>query len=410
MSSTPSGRGERKTSAPIEDRLDLLDFLALLSRMRWSWLGASLVVAIGALAIALSLPLYYKSTATFLPPLGSSSSGYLSLLSGGALPTGFEGNQVSGRELVPLLNSRSMRVAMIEELDLQERYSESTLRGTLQALSKHLEIGLETEGGFAATTIVAISISTWDEDPAFAAEMANWMVEELEARVTSMNTEQASMQAEFLETEIESARSKLEQDQQEFAEFSQQTHVFSLDQQLVAVAGAIADAQANLSALRIREAAIAPLYGADHPLRRTLRRERQAAEAEFEKVMKGGAGDLVLDLSKLPEHQQEYLSLYSRVTVGIKLLEQLVPQLELAGLRARFQAPRLRPVEAAVPADYKDRPKRATIVLAIVVLFQVLWVLWLLVTERMRVLRIANPARHREIMRVLRPRAYPHGD
>ena len=382
----------------MNNDIDILNLVTAFGHRWRTWLASSVLV--GLLAILFStfvLPKEYRSSAIVLPPESSASAGVMGLIGGIGAATTLEVNSIGGRELITLLNTRSIRVALIEEFDLLKRYDDETLYEALRRMQDYLLIEEEVEGGLATMTIVSVKISVWDEDPEFAANMVNWLVDEADRRVRDISLSKANWDRDYMSAKLAETTAAHLAAQTALEEFAVQTGMFALEEQLGQMALALSEQGAQIMALEIEERSAATRYSAEHPIRRELSRRILAARSTVEDLRSSGAGGLLPALDRLPEAQREYFELFLEAKIQLEMLEQLTTRLEMARMQGDYDRVRLRVLQRAVAPDYKDRPKRAWIVLGICVVYQLLWFAWFGLGERLRTIEENEPERYARI-------------
>lgn len=384
--------------------IDILELVTAFGHRWRAWLASSVAVGVGAILFStFVLTMEYRSSAVVLPPEGGGGSGVLSLLSAGAgAGLDFEVNAIDGRELVTVFNTRDIRVGLIEKFGLLERYGDESLYEALRRMRNYLLIEEEVDGGLAAMTIVSVKISAWDEDPQFAADMVNWLVDEADRRVREVSLSKAHWDERYTAVKLAEATEAHQVAQTALEGFARETGVFALEVQLGHMAEAIAAQQAQIMALEIEDEAASQRYSANHPVRRELARRIGAARTKVADLRATGSGGLLPALDAIPEAQKEYFDLFLDATIQMGIVEQLTTRLEMTRMQGDYDRARLRVLQAAVPSDYKDRPKRAWIVLGICMAYQLLWFGWFLFGERMRSIEAHDPERHARIRAMMR--------
>ena len=183
--------------------LDLL--LVLVENLRLLILGPILV---GVLAFAygsLQTPVYTART-TLIPPAASSGGGGASLLSQlGGLEAlaglGVGGASPGAAKVNVYLQSDVFRDRLIDRFDLLKRWSmndQQAARGTLRGA---IEIVDDRKAGLLAVEVTLA-------DPLFAAELANGVVQEMQAMLGAMAVQEAKARRVYLEEQLEEASRK----------------------------------------------------------------------------------------------------------------------------------------------------------------------------------------------------------
>lgn len=193
---------EEFNTAP-EDEISLLDLLeTIVANLRLLILGP-LAVGIVALGISFLITPTFTAKTTILPPANSSgASSLLGALGGlGDIAGAAAGLKNPSEQFVAYLKSDSLRNQLIKEFDLQKRYDQDYLFDTRKKLETRVNITAEKQSGL-------ISIEVDDEDPEFAAKLANAHVIQLRVLVGRVTAQEAKDRREFMEEQVNEAMKK----------------------------------------------------------------------------------------------------------------------------------------------------------------------------------------------------------
>jgi uncharacterized protein involved in exopolysaccharide biosynthesis len=161
-------------------------------------------LAAGLLALGISFLITPTFTAktTILPPVSGGASNLLGALGGlGDIAGAAAGLKNPSEQFVAYLKSDSLRNSLIADFDLQKRYDQEYLVDTRKALEGNVKIVAEKQSGL-------ISIEVDDEDPAFAAKLANAHVSKLQELVGRVAAQEAKDRREFMESQVDEAMKK----------------------------------------------------------------------------------------------------------------------------------------------------------------------------------------------------------
>jgi len=350
----------------------------------WRFLAASFfVAAVIAAVFALLQPNWYKSTATFLPPQGS--SGLLDKVAGGLSSTlktfgiAGMGGESGAYSYLSILESRRMGERIIDTFDLVSVYEveEGSMEKALGQLEDNTRFDFEEDG--------RVVISVWDTDPKRAAEMANTYFTYLNDISTDMNSAEARGNRQFVELQYNSVRDSLIHLEERMAAFQKRTKIFALKEQTEAAISAAGDMYAQLGMQKVYLGILERSQGEADADVRALR----IAVEEMEKQIPGLGdndltamlGDSVQDLSK---EGLTYLRLYRDIEILSKLQAFLLPMYQQSLIDERKDMHVLVPLDTAVPAEKKNRPRRSIIVLAAGLSVFVLAGAFVLLRERFR--------------------------
>ena len=206
-----------------EDEIDLIELFKVLIR-RWKFLlGFPLLCTLVAVYITLyKLPVIYKSNAVITPSEESASglSSKLGALSG-MLPIDIP-TSGSKANLENFLNSRTLKERLIEKYDLLPRLYKDAwdaetgiwkmedpdqIPTVIKALQGNalgcFQVAKDTKTGL-------LTISWSDEDPAFAKQMLDRVIAELQYYLDNEYESDAKREREFVEDQLKKATTELE--------------------------------------------------------------------------------------------------------------------------------------------------------------------------------------------------------
>lgn len=191
-------------TSPTEDEISLLDLLeTVAANLRLLVLGP-LAAGILALGISFLITPIFTAKTTILPPSTSASgaAGLLGALGGlGDIAGAAAGLKNPSEQYVAYLKSDSLRNQLIKEFDLQKRYDEDYLVDTRKQLDSRVKVTAEKQSGL-------INIEVDDEDPEFAAKLANAHVTQLRELVGRVTAQEAKDRREFMEEQVNEAMKK----------------------------------------------------------------------------------------------------------------------------------------------------------------------------------------------------------
>lgn len=159
---------------PVETEMDLLAALTVILKHKKMIAASTLGLGGAALVTSLLLTPIYTATSKIMPPQQQSSTlssmlGQLGSLAGAA---GSVAGLKNPNDLyVGMLQSQSVADSLIRRFNLQQRYQTKTMADTRRTLAKMTDAVSGKDG------LIALSVD--DEDPKFAATLANAYVDEL---------------------------------------------------------------------------------------------------------------------------------------------------------------------------------------------------------------------------------------
>lgn len=240
----PSTPDHRTIPAPIlqdSDQVSLLALGSVLLRRRWLIIGLAVLGALASAAYALSKPLVYVSSATFIPQASQPVSG-LSLAAsqfGISIPSA-NGNSWGPATYVELLRSRELYEPMVQET-LFVRPGEAkhrtpidmfNVQGESEALKENAAVGI-LRGMITpmeVKTIGGVRVKVTSPSPEVSLAMANRVVRGVNEFNLRSRKSQAVEEARFTETQAAEAERALRQAEDRLGAYLQTNRVITSPQ------------------------------------------------------------------------------------------------------------------------------------------------------------------------------------
>ncbi|MBA7610855.1 hypothetical protein ES703_18069 [subsurface metagenome] len=348
------------------------------------------VVSFLAAGFSLLLPVWYKSSATVLPP----SAGGGEILIGGvgaANPLsalGFGGASEEINNYITILKSRRLREIIIREFNLMEKYKTKTIESALERLDSKIDLEVTDEG--------ALMFSILDRDSLQAKLMADAILRELGATTISLGTRTGQRNRRFIHSRIVSVKEELAGVEQAMLDFTARYGTFDLPTQLATVVEQIIQMEIALADAEIEYDIASASLNEKHPQLEFLRIQRDKIKAKVEDLMAGkGKSNLLPNLKELPEVTVEYARLIRDIEILSALLEFLYPQYEQARLQEAKDEPTLLALDYPRVPQKKDKPKRAVVVLTCGLFSLLISSVWVVVRPQ---LQLTKPRERQDSM------------
>jgi tyrosine-protein kinase Etk/Wzc len=351
-----------------------------------TWLGdgkllisiCTAVAIVLAATIAFMLPPVYSARTSLLPPGSQQPAGAAASLAAlsslGGLAGGLAG-KTPDEFYVALLRSDSAVRMLDERFDLRQRYAVRNFESLRRALPKFVRITSDKKSG-------VILIEVDDEDPVFAASLANAHLEEATKVLARLAVSEAQQRRVFFEQQLKETKENLIRAETELRRVQESSGVIVLDKQAEALITGAAHARAQVAEREVRLKVLRTGATDQNPEVIRLVSELSALRAELSRMesSRGGVTGSTVDLpvGKIPEAAVDYVRARRELKLQETLLEAMVRQFELAKLDEAKEGPLLQQIDKAVPPDYKSKPARLLIVLycaALALLASALWVL-----------------------------------
>ena len=337
--------------------------------LRWKWFILVMTFLTGGAAVYLALQMdnWYGATARVLPPEGGGGGGLsgligdLSPLASSVLGGGGGGGDYT--RYLAILTSRSMLDTVVEEFDLvdaydlaDEEYPQAKARTQLYEENLAFEVDLEYE---------FLSISAYDTDPQRAAQMANFMVDELNRRNEALGVEGAGRYRRYVEGRYREIEVAMDSARAEMQAFQERNGVVELPSTAQAFIEALAESRSRVAQAEVQYEAIAALGGPESAEVISASQALAAARRAQSDLEGGGESFMPIPLRRLPAAANEYAGLYQELLIQQALLETARPLFEQARFDEERDRVAVQVLDEAVPPTEKARPKRSLFVLSL---------------------------------------------
>jgi capsule polysaccharide export protein KpsE/RkpR len=353
-------------------------------------IGIAFVLSI---ALAISLPKEYESSARIMPPeMGSNSAAMLAALvgkgnsvgSGGGL-AGLAGSLLgaknNGALFIALLHSGTISGHLIDRFSLQSVYHSRYRETTAKRLAHLTKISEDTKSG-------VITIVVTDEKQERARDLAQAYLDELNALVARVNTSSAHREREFIEQRLNTVQIELQRAQLELSRYSSENTTIDIKEQTRATVEAGAKLEGQLIVSESELDSLRQIYGEQNVRVRAaqarntlLRRELQRANGQSEQqteVIPADAAHPYPALRQLPQLAVEWANLYRAVRIHETVFDLLSEEYETARIEEVKSIPTVGVIDSPGLPERKSGPHRTLIVLAAIVLSTVITALFLL--------------------------------
>ncbi len=326
------------------DKFPFWKFIYILLRWKKFITINVFVLSLISVGISLLLPLWFKSTASILPPkeqdmfgMFGGASSLLQSLGGKAF-----GQNVGTYSYLAILKSRNSMEKVIQKFNLISVYEEENIDKTIEALEDNVSFEVQNDGN--------ITIEVFDKSPKRAANIANYFVEILNSTSIQLGTQEAKNNREFIENRLNQCRNDLKNSEDSLSIFQKnKSIIISPDEKSSAIS-----AYAELYALKAKREIEIDI------LKKTVNEDNQQLKQkkiELEEISK--------KLSSFPQTGVEGFRLYREIMIQQKILEFLLPLYEQAKINEQKDIPVLLVLDKAAPAIEKSKPKRSIVVLVV---------------------------------------------
>ena len=325
--------------------ISILDFLLTLAdNLRLLVLGP-IFVAVFVFAGTFLIAPIFTAKAVFLPPQqqqSMASSMLASLGALGGLAGAATGLKNPNDQYISFMRTNAVVDALINRFELQKRYELESREKTRKAV----EINSRIVSG--KDNLIAVEFD--DEDPAFAAEVANAYVDELSKFINRLAVTEAQQRRVFFAKQLEAAKNDLTKAQQLLA--GSGVSVAALNANPSTALEGPSRLRAQVTAQEVKLASMRSYLTDSAP-------EFRQAQAELSALR----GQLAKAEQAQPENQtgntNDYIAKYREFKYQETLFDLFSRQFELAKVDEAREGAVIQVVDTAMSPEKKSRPKRA---------------------------------------------------
>lgn len=346
-----------------EKNIDLLDFIVIaVKRKKFLLFVGFFTAIISYTSIYFLINEKFESSGLIIPAEQESLGGMSSLLkSVSGLPLGNIGNlgKNPGIDLFnTIIYSRTNLVKLIEKFNLMEEYDPKSIDKTLKALKSDISTNTTDE--------MAFELSVMASSPQKAADMTNFIIEELNNTIIDLNIKKSKDNRIFMEERYKEIRENLRLAEDSLRFFQKKYGVFEAEEQTRATIEAISRMEAELATKEIEYAVLQKLYGANSPQTESARLSVKEFNDYLNNIKSGKASNtFLLKIDQLSDNVMNYFRLYRDVKIYTAMLEFIIPLYEQARFDEHKDIPILQVIDYGVPPEKKSYPPRTIFTLLI---------------------------------------------
>ena len=329
-----------------------------------------IIICFVSLAIALTLPLKYKSTFSFIPPSGSTglAAGLLGDMQIGNLT---DANNPSPQQILFIIKSYSLCEKIVRQFDLTKRYKTNKLKdpiaSAIKILRKNILIEETSVGGLGYEEIIGIDVSIVDQSPDTAFLMATYFHKEMENKFVGVFSRKAASDMAFYGKIISENKILLTAAQDSFIAFQHRYGIYAPSEQVEASIKLFAEIASQIEARNVELKMQAMDLGSNSREVIKLRNEIQTLKEELHRLSADTNNQFFVSLIKIPEQGLEFFNRKRDLEVMEKTYLLLYQQYKQAELQSKKDIPILRMVDYPEVPEYKFKPKRLLIIILIVI-------------------------------------------
>ena len=340
-----------------------IENISLLLRYKWLIIFTTILVTLGTAVYLFGFAkIWYKAEANVMPARKSGGSLLEGLSSGisstikdlGITPLAGKGKGDGTSSPLALIASREVQEKLIKEFGFMKIYDIPNMEDALKEFGSHVSSDILEEGN--------ISIAFEDTDPVRAANVANRLVDELNAVNSKLAIEEARFNRTYIEERFNKLLSDLDSAERSLGVFQKKYGVYELKTQAAAQLTALGLLEQQRYATEIQLNNAEQLYGSEAAETNVLRSQLSELRAKLDNLKTGmdkNASNNFVPMNVMPDVALDYLRLTREVEIQSKLKAFMLPSYEQAKLDETRLSLSYIILDKALPPLHKSRPKRS---------------------------------------------------
>jgi capsule polysaccharide export protein KpsE/RkpR len=328
-----------QTTADIdEDEISLLELAIALGEEKKTLFAIPVITTTLAIVVSLLMTPVFTAKTVMMPPQQQQSGAASALASLGAMAglAGAAAGVKSADEMyIAFMQGETLQRAVIEKLGLLERYKKNTIFETREELKDKVKITAEKKSGL-------ITVSADDQNPEFAAKLANIHVEELRNFMGKLAVTDAQQRRVFFEQQITKTQEELAQAEANFRTAKEKSGM-----QVTAVIAegsvrASAEMRGQIASKEVQMQAMSRFATPQNPDVQRLGSELGALRSQLAKIEQGSGGE-----ERTSPLQQLAVKSYRDIKAREAMMGVLVAQYESARVDESREGPLIQVVDVA---------------------------------------------------------------
>jgi capsule polysaccharide export protein KpsE/RkpR len=347
------------------NNFEFIDYFVLIIKWKkFLVISFLLSLIIGYLAIFFLIDEKFDSTALIIPAEGGDVTGISSIMKSFTnLPInvpGLSGSKGTTDIYTTIIYSRKSLQKLVDKFNLMSEYDDKNIDETIKALRNDITAD-ETEKEAYEITVRASSAKK-------AAEMTNFIVEELNSTLIDLNTTKARENRIFLQKRYEEVKNNLLASQDSLVRYQRKSGIIFVEEQAKSSIEAYAKLESEMLVKEIEVNVLTKLFGEDAPQTQQAKITFSEFQNKFMKLKSGEEkSELLLPTENLPEKAMTYLRYYSDVEINKTLMEFILPLYEQSKFEEQKSIPFIQIIDRGSIPIKKSFPPRIlfTILLAV---------------------------------------------
>lgn len=336
-----------KENSRGEEEINIIDIFLVISKNIRLLTLPPLAIGVIALGISYAIPPKFIAGTTFLPPQQQQSAAVSMLQSLGALgglAGAASGLKNPNDQYISFLKSTVIADSLIDQFNLIDRYDSELKEDSRKTLADLSTIKSGKDN--------IISIEFEDEDPVFAAKIANAYVKSLEGLLSRLAITEAQQRRAFFEKQLKATKEALVTAEQQLAASGISASTLNINPE-TALEGP-ARLRAQVTAQEVRIASLRGYLTENAPEFRQAMTELSALRSQLSKA----------EREQQPSNgiaSNAYIAKYREFKYQETLFELFAKQYEIARIDESREGATIQIIDEAKPPERKSKPRKAII-------------------------------------------------
>jgi capsule polysaccharide export protein KpsE/RkpR len=362
-----------------EDRsIDILNFFISILKFK----KTLIIVAICAFFLSYFFVYFfiedeYESSAIVVPATSSASSGLGGIMKNlKDLPLGIGGLGSSNESdlFLTIIYSRSNLENILDKFNLMKDYNQPIKEKAVRKLKSYIGAELNDEK--------ALIITARANSPQKAADIANFILDELNRRIIELNVAKSRDNREFLGRRYAEIQNDLKFAEDSLQKYQQSAGILEIKEQSKAILSSYANLEDEYIKKQMELSVMDKMFPAGSPNIANLRLQIDEYKKELDKAKNQGRNDgLSIALNALPQKSKNYIRLFRNVEIYTALLEFITPLYEQAKFDEHKDVPVLQIIDRGSVPEKKIYPPRTLIAGLSTIMLLIIIALILLIKE-----------------------------
>jgi len=264
-----------------------------------------------------------------------------------------------------IIYSRTMMESVIRKFNLLKIYKiDTTDPAYMERAIKRLSGEVQTK----ETEELAFLVSARAGTGRMAADVTNFIVQELNSRIIELQVSRSRDNRMFLESRVEELSNEIKVAEDSLRAYQERTGLLDVKTQLQGILNTHASLETEFAGKQLQLGILRRMYNNDAPQVKELEIQVQEYEKKLKELRTNGdPGSPLLPLKDLPQTSVGFLNRYREVEIDNLLLEYVMPLYEQAKFEEKKDYPVLQVIDYAVPPIKRSYPPRSLFALIVAI-------------------------------------------